>query len=156
MPVLKIHFINIISRFTHMNSSQYNDSRQSSAYLSLWQSLQRLFNLEVDNAKMLVTEKMTLLTARLAICFVVFVVGTCTLIFASMGVADILLEDLPPRWTYLIIAGFYALVIVILITMRRRIFVNPIARFMSRVILDPPTVESGSGLQVTDNNNAQD
>lgn len=110
--------------------------------MSLWQSLQRLFNLEVDNAKMLITEKLTVLTARLAVCFVVFVVGTCTLIFTSMGVADILLEDLPPRWTYLIIAGFYALVMIILIAFRRRVFINPIARFMSRVILDPPEAET--------------
>lgn len=124
-----------------MNSSQSSESRQSSAYISLWQSLQRLFNLEVDNAKMLVTEKLTVLTARLAVCFVVFVVGTCTLIFASMGVADILLEDLPPRWTYLIIAGFYALIIILLIIFRRRVFVNPIARFMSKVILDPPEAD---------------
>lgn len=125
-----------------MNSSQSQESRQTSAYMSLWQSLQRLFNLEVDNAKMLITEKLTVLTARLAVCFVVFVVGTCTLIFASMGVADILLEDLPPRWTYLIIAGFYALVMIILIAFRRRVFINPIARFMSRVILDPPETET--------------
>ena len=125
-----------------MNSSQSQASRQPAAYMSLWQSLQRLFNLEVDNAKMLITEKLTVLTARLAVCFVVFVVGTCTLIFASMGVADILLEDLPPRWTYLIIAGFYALVMIILIAFRRRVFINPIARFMSRVILDPPEPET--------------
>lgn len=128
-----------------MNSSPTNESRQASAYLSLWESLRRLFNLEVDNAKMMVAEKLTVLSARLAVCFVVFVVGTCTLIFASMGVADILLENLPPRWTYLLIAAFYALVIVILIAFRRRIFVNPIARFMTRVILDSPMQESGKG-----------
>lgn len=129
-----------------MNSSQSSESRQASSYLSLWQSLQRLFNLEVDNAKMLIAEKLTVLVARLAVCFVLFVIGTCTLIFASMGVADFLLEDLPPRWTYLIIAGFYALVIIILLAFRRRIFVNPIARFMSRVILDPPCGEQESSL----------
>lgn len=134
-----------------MNSSPTNESHQASAYLSLWESLRRLFNLEVDNAKMMVAEKLTVLSARLAVCFVVFVVGTCTLIFASMGVADILLENLPPRWTYLLIAAFYALVIVILIAFRRRIFINPIARFMTRVILDPPTQESGKGNTTNEN-----
>lgn len=123
--------------------------------MSLWHSLQRLFNLEVDSAKMLVAEKLTVLTARLAVCFVVFVVGTCTLIFASMAVADFLLEDLPPRWTYLTIAGFYALVIIILIAFRRRVFVNPIARFMSKVILDPPEAEAERN-QTESNRKTQD
>ena len=70
--------------------------------MSLWMQLRKLFNLEVDNAKMLLTEKLTVLVARITVCAVTFVVGTCTLIFASMGVADILLENLPARWTYLI------------------------------------------------------
>ena len=43
------------------------------------------------------TEKLTVLVARITVCAVTFVVGTCTLIFASMGVADILLENLPAR-----------------------------------------------------------
>lgn len=106
--------------------------------MSLWMQLRKLFNLEVDNAKMLLTEKLTVLVARITVCAVTFVVGTCTLIFASMGVADILLENLPARWTYLIVAGFYALLMVLLLVFRRRVFVNPVARFMSRVILDPP------------------
>lgn len=133
-----------------MNSSQSSEARQASAYMSLWESLRRLFNLEVDNAKMMVTEKLTVLISRLAVCFVVFVVGTCTLIFTSMAVADFLLESLPPRWTYAIIAAFYALVIVLLIGFKRRIFVNPIARFMSRVILDPPTDEQHHSESHTD------
>lgn len=55
--------------------------------MSLWMQLRKLFNLEVDNAKMLLTEKLTVLVARITVCAVTFVVGTCTLIFASMGVA---------------------------------------------------------------------
>lgn len=110
--------------------------------MSLWMQLRKLFNLEVDNAKMLLTEKLTVLVARITVCAVTFVVGTCTLIFASIGVADILLENLPARWTYLIVAGFYALLMVLLLVFRRRVFVNPVARFMSRVILDPPVSSS--------------
>lgn len=126
------------------NSSQNSESRQASAYKSLWQSLQRLFTLEVDNAKMLITEKLTVLTARLAVCFVMFVVGTCTLIFASIAAADFLLESLAARWTYLILAGFYLLVMIILVSFRKRIFINPIARFLSSVILDPPCSDKNS------------
>ncbi|MDE7389310.1 MAG: phage holin family protein, partial [Muribaculaceae bacterium] len=119
----------------------------------------RLFNLEVDNAKMLITEKLTVLSARLAVCFVVFVVGTCTLIFASVAAADFLLDSLPARWTYLILASFYFLVMVILICFRKRIFVNPIARFMTRVILDPPCQDNASTDAISthsDNRNIQD
>lgn len=142
------------------HSPDYASSGGTTPYTSLWLQLRKLFNLEVDNAKMLLTEKLTVLVARIALCAVVFVVGTCTLIFLSMAAADFLLESLPPRWTYLIVAGFYALLIVLMLCFRRAVFINPVARFMSRVILDPPASATGAGVadrsDVTDNSHAHE
>lgn len=111
---------------------------QNNIYKSLWQQLRNLFNMEVDSAKLFITEKLTLLVTSIAFYAALFVMGTCVLVFLSIGVADILMHDLPYYWAYIIIAGFYLLIILILIAFRRQLITDPIARFLSRVILDPP------------------
>lgn len=109
-----------------------------SAYTRLYQEVKRLANLEVDNAKLLITEKLTLLLGRVTLVAVSFVVCSCALIFLSMSVSDFLLRNLAPCWTYMIVAGFYLLLAIIGVVFRRQLIIDPIARYISRVILDPP------------------
>ncbi len=114
---------------------------EESAYSRIYSEVKRLVGLEVENARLMATEKLTLLLGRIALVAVCFVVSTTALIFLSMSAADFLLQGLPARWTYLIIAAFYILIIVIAASFRRQLIIDPIARFISRVLLDPPTPE---------------
>lgn len=125
-----------------MNLFSQQQSTEESAYARIYSEVKRLVNLEVENARLLATEKLTLLLGRIALVAVCFVVSATALVFLSMAVADFLLQDLPPRWTYLIIAIFYIFIIIIAASFRRRLIIDPIARFISRVMLDPPTANS--------------
>lgn len=111
---------------------------EESTYNRLYLELKRLAGLQIENAKLLVTEKLTLLLGRMALVAVAFVVSATALIFLSMSAADFLLRGLAPCWTYLIIGGFYVVIVIIACCFRRRLIVDPIARYISRVILDPP------------------
>lgn len=104
--------------------------------------LRNLFNMEVDSAKLFITEKLTLLVTSIAFYAALFVMATCVLVFSSIGVADILMHDMPDYWAYLIIAGFYLIIVLVLIIFRRQLITDPISRFLSRVILDPPQTNS--------------
>lgn len=116
---------------------------EDSQYARLYKEVKRLVGLEAENAKLLLTEKLTLLLGRITLAAVCFVVSTAAFIFLSMSVADFLLRDLAPCWTYLIVGGFYVLIVIIVACFRRQLIVDPIARYISRVVLDPPTpVES--------------
>lgn len=122
--------------FNFNNKSQ---NGEESAYSRLYKEVKRLCSLEVENAKLMLAEKLTLLLGRVALAAVCFVISAAALIFLSIAVADFLLSGLEPSWTYLIIGGFYVFLIILIIGFRRRLIVDPIARFISQVILDPPS-----------------
>ncbi len=114
---------------------------EDSSYRKLYAEVKRLISLQFEHAKLMLVEKLTLLLGRIALVAVAFVISATALIFLSMSVADFLLRGLEPCWTYLIISGFYVLLIVVACCFRRQLIVNPIARYISRVILDPPVKE---------------
>lgn len=118
------------------NSSAHEEE---TAYSKLYSEAKHLVGLELENARLLLTEKLTLLLGRIALVAVSFVVGTTAFVFLSMSVADFLLRDLEPCWTYMIVGCFYICIVLIVACLRRRLIVDPIARYISRVILNPPT-----------------
>lgn len=125
-----------------LNNSSVN--KEESAYSRLYTEARRLCNLEIENARLLLTEKLTLLLGRISLAAIAFVVSTTALIFLSMSVADFLLRGLEPCWTYMIIGAFYVMIVVIVACFRRQLIVDPIARYISRVILDPPHPKTGT------------
>lgn len=110
----------------------------SESYRLLFQEVRKLVSLEVENARLMLTEKLTLLFGRLALVAVCFILAACVVIFLSMSVSDLLLQSLSPWATYMIVAGFYALLIILLAIFRKALIIDPIARYLSSVLLDPP------------------
>ncbi len=108
-------------------------------YRTLWEQLRRLFNLEVENARFLVTEKLVVLLSSITFYAILAVIITCVTIFLTIGVVNLMLERIEPHWAYMIVAAFYLMLMLILIIFRRQLIINPIARFLSSVILDPPS-----------------
>lgn len=126
---------------------------EGNAYSRLYSEVKRLVSLEVENARLIAAEKLTLLLGRIALVAVCFVVSATALVFLSMSVADFLLRGVAPCWTYLIIAAFYIVIIIIAASMRRRLITDPIARFISRVLLDPPATNSPDSTLTGNNHN---
>ena len=108
-------------------------------YRTLWEQLRRLFNLEVENARFLVTEKLVVLLSSITFYAILAVIITCVTIFLTIGAGNLMLERVEPHWAYMIVAAFYLMLMLILIIFRRQLIINPIARFLSSVILDPPS-----------------
>lgn len=125
---------------------------EGNAYSRLYSEIKRLVSLEVENARLIAAEKLTLLLGRIALVAVCFVVSATALVFLSMSVADFLLRGLEPCWTYLIIAAFYIVIIIIAASMRRRLITDPIARFISRVLLDPPATNNSENAMTATHN----
>ncbi|MDE7110878.1 MAG: phage holin family protein [Muribaculaceae bacterium] len=117
--------------------SDEEKENSSAAYRHLYDEARRLVGLEVENARLMLTEKLTLLLGRVTLVAVCFVISACVLIFLSMSISDLLLGSFTPWATYMIVAGFYALLICIVALFRRQLIVDPIARYLSKVLLDP-------------------
>lgn len=120
-----------------LRASDEEQENSSAAYRHLYKEARRLVGLEVENARLMLTEKLTMLLGRVTLVAVCFVISACVLIFLSMSISDLLLESFTPWVTYMIVAGFYALLVCIVALFRRQLIVDPIARYLSRVLLDP-------------------
>lgn len=67
--------------------------------------------------------------------------GIVCLVFVSIGIGHLLATSIAPHLAYLIVAAFYLILFVTVIAMRRKLFVDPIARFMSRLLVEEPEDE---------------
>lgn len=115
-----------------------NMAEKTQPLSSLWQSIKRYVSLNVANAKLSATEKLTMLFAAIAFYFVAILLGAVALIFVSMSISEVLSQSLPIHYVYLIMAAFYLFILIIVCLFRKALFLNPIARFLSRIMLNPP------------------
>lgn len=108
-------------------------------YSNLISEIKRFVTLQVDYTKLTVVEKMAVLVSTLAIAFTVTVLATCTLFYLSLAAAQYLSTATGSLWqAHLIVGGFYVLVTLAVIIFRKRLIINPTARFLTRLFLTNP------------------
>ena len=115
-----------------------NNSAESkpSGTATLVDTVMKYLRLLVEDTKLNVAEKLTRLLAAVALSAVLLILGIVTLVYISMAVAWSLAVALSPVWSYIIVAGFFVILLAVLIFFRKTLIENPIARFISRLLLD--------------------
>lgn len=84
------------------------------------------------------SDKLSRLLSGVALTLIVLILGICVMVFVTLALSAWLTDVLPDYWSYLIIGGFYIVLILLLIALRGPILVNPITRFISRIIVESP------------------
>lgn len=109
-----------------------------------------------EKARLKTTEKITILLATIAFTAVITALGLVFFVFVSIGVGHYLATSIAPHLAYLIVAAFYLLIFLLALAMRRRLFVDPISRFMSRLLVEEPEEDRAKRLMAEENekNNA--
>lgn len=115
-----------------------SDNQQPTSVQSLFDSLKRLVTLQLDYARLTAAEKMTVLLSTIAFFAVVGVLGTLVLIFVSIGVGHLLASTVAREAGYLYVAAFYLVLFVMLFVFRKKLIVDPIARFITKLFVKPP------------------
>jgi len=114
------------------------------------QIIGKYIKLLVEDTRLSIAEKLTRLLATIALVSLLTIITTVALVFISIAVGIALAQSLSPLWSFVIIASFYIALLVILVTCRRSLLVNPIARFISTLLLQPPTkTETGNDQSTT-------
>lgn len=108
---------------------------------SIVKGVKRLGMLYFEKARLKTTEKITILLSTIAFSAVIMALGIVCLVFVSIGIGHLLATSIAPHLAYLIVAAFYLILFVTVIAMRRKLFVDPIARFMSRLLVEEPEDE---------------
>lgn len=119
-----------------------NDQNSNEELKATWKSTVEFLKLYVENFRLLSTEKMTILMSKGALAGVVAMLALIAFFFISMGLVYLLGEVLPIMWAFIIMGGVYILLAILALLFRRQLFVDPIARFLSKLFLDAPESET--------------
>ena len=115
-----------------------SQSSSATILLSMFGRVKKLGNLYIESLRLKSTEKITIILAAVAFYAVAMALGLVCLVFISIGIGNLLATTVAPHLAYLIIAVFYLILLILTIVWRRQIFIDPIARFISRVLVDMP------------------
>ncbi len=100
--------------------------------------VKRLLRLKIENAKLIAAEKLTVLFENILFAILIFLLGVCCMGFIAFAIVHFLSEVMEPGWAYLIVAGLYGIVLALVIKFKRQLIGNPLARLISRLIIDEP------------------
>lgn len=107
-------------------------------YSLLLKLARRFVALRVEDARLMLAEKITLLLGAIAFIFVCFMLALTLLAMLSVVIGELLSEFMSPVFAFLISAGIILIIIVIIVVLKKQLIINPIARFVSRLLLDEP------------------
>lgn len=104
-------------------------------YKSLIELLQQWVSLKIDGVRFAVTYRLTILLSTLLVVAVSLILGSLILLFVSAAIVHLLSSLIAVGWAYLIVAGCYVVILAAIVALRRRLIMDAVARFMSRLLL---------------------
>lgn len=112
-----------------------SDDNKKNSYQHLWDTFKRFLTLKTEDLKFTLAEKATIVISTVVVLIVLILLGIATLTFLSFSLASLIASALGTTYAYLILGGFYALLISLVILLRKPLIIDPVARFVTRVIL---------------------
>ncbi len=109
---------------------------------SVWKAMLTYLKLQIENLKLVSTEKSAILMSTCVVAVVFGILMAFALLFISIGLVLLLATALPVFWCFIIMGGVYIVAGIIVYFMRTTLVTNPIARFLSRLFLDEPNAEN--------------
>lgn len=102
---------------------------------SIKMSVFRLGKLYINYAKLTVSERLTLLLSAGIVMLVCIILGVFALAFFADAICIWLATALPLGVSYAIMGGIYLLLAAIIFLLRKPLVVNPIAKFISKLMM---------------------
>ena len=115
-----------------------NNDDASGSFRNLSEAVSRYTRLLVEDTRLSAAEKLTRLLSAIALFALLTILSTVALVFISIAVGVALADAIDPLWSFIIVAGFYVMLLVLLVVCRTVLLVNPISRFISRLLLPAP------------------
>lgn len=104
--------------------------------MRLWGMGKKYLTFQIEYAKFSAAEKITMIFGAVALGFIFLMLATVIGLFGSLAIAHWLSGIMSIEWALCIIAGFYLLLAVLIFILRKQLILNPIARFLSKIILN--------------------
>lgn len=108
------------------------------AFSNLAKTVSNYVKLLIEDTRLNAAEKLTRLFSAIALSAILLIIGMVVLVVLSIAVCFALASIMPAMWAFLIVAAVYLVLMVIIVAFRTQLLVNPIARFISRLLLPAP------------------
>lgn len=108
---------------------------RSESINALWQKIKRIAQLKYEYARLTFAERLTMILAMMAVGLVALIGVMFVLFFLSVALAQWIASSLGMMWASLIVAGVYLVLLILVIALRKYLFVNPISKFITRMFL---------------------
>lgn len=118
--------------------------QNNNKFNSLFKQAKKLALLYFEDFRLTSTEKLTVLLSTIAIFGIILVFLALFIVFAAMAVAQLLESVMAPFWAYMTVALFFLLSAVLFFAFRTEIIINPVARFLSGLFINPPVDHSAN------------
>ncbi len=115
-----------------------NTEQSASTLSSLGNTLSAYGKLLIEDTRLSVAEKLTRALSAIALCSMLVLLVMAAIVFVSIAAGLWLSSVMEPSWAFVIVAAFYIVVAIVLIACRTALLVNPISRFITRLVLPAP------------------
>ena len=102
---------------------------------SIWIEVKETIKLNLDYAKLTAIEKLTLLLSMMGLALLCFALVSIIIFIVSLGLMLLLAKSTGLFGACMIMAGIYAVILIIVFILRRKLVIDPIARFISHLFL---------------------
>jgi hypothetical protein len=109
-------------------------SDKESEIKSGWEKLKQLITLKYEYSKLTVAERLTMILAYVAIALLGILMGMGMIFFASVALARWIGDSIGMVWGNLIVAGIYMVILLVILALRKRLIINPISRFITKMM----------------------
>ncbi len=109
---------------------------ESSSVDALIETVKRYLHLRIEQVKFLGTEKLSIILAAMIFLMVTILLAVIAVCYFSVALLQLLQSCVGIVWAGVIMGVVMLLLIGLVYMMRRRWILDPIARFLSRVLLD--------------------
>ncbi|HIX45164.1 MAG TPA: hypothetical protein H9982_02980 [Candidatus Barnesiella excrementipullorum] len=109
---------------------------ESSSVDALIETVKRYLHLRIEQVKFLGTEKLSIILAAMVFLMVTILLAVIAVCYFSVALLQLLQSCVGIVWAGVIMGVVMLLLIGLVYMMRRRWILDPIARFLSRVLLD--------------------
>ncbi len=102
---------------------------------SIWIEIKETLKLNFDYAKLTATEKLTVLLSMTGLALICFAMASIIIFLISLGLMLLLAKSTGLFGACMIMAGIYAVLLIVAIVLRKQLVIDPIARFISHLLL---------------------
>ena len=103
-----------------------DEQQNGNSYQRLADLLKQYLTLNVENARLKVSDKLSVLLSTIALLLITFALINIALLFFTVAVAHLLALVMPIVWAYAIMCGFNLLILLIIVLLRKPLIINPI------------------------------